>query len=1037
MNLVMHRMFRVQPHQEEFMSCRHIGLCAFLSVTWCVLPLLAQQPTASSGSTLSQVPPLIQFSNLATDERGNTMSGVVSITFSLYSSQQGGEPLWTETQNNVQLDSTGHYSVELGITQPNGVPTALFTTGEARWLGIEIAGQSQQPRVLLLSVPYALKAGDAATIGGLPPSAFVLAAPPNGAASAYTTESATGQSVSPATSTDVTTAGGTVDYLPLWDATSDITSSVLFQSATSPFKIGINTATPATTLDVKGAGTIRGTLSLPATGTATAAKGANSQPLSLAASSFNSSTSKAVNQTFQWQTEPAGNDTSTPSGTLHLLFGEGTAKPSETGLNIASNGLITFATGQTFPGPGTGSGTVTSVATGLGLTGGPITTSGTLAIDTTVVPQLNAANVFTGNQTVNGNVSATGLVTGAAFNIGTYTFAFGSYGFENAFLGFAGNTTLTGEYNTGSGFEALYSNTTGNYNTADGMDALFHNTAGVYNTADGMNALASNTTGYNNTASGAYALAGSTGNGNTANGYSALSQNTTGGNNTASGDGALYYNYYGNNNTALGYLAGPDSSSNNLSNTTAIGANAVVSESNALVLGGTGSNAVSVGIGTAKPAYTLDVQGSGRFTQPIVFAASQTFPGTGTITGVTAGTALTGGGSSGNVTLNVDTTKVVTGVTAGTDLTGGGTGGVQTLNLDTTKVPQLAAANTFSGTQTINNNVTINAASGYALTATSSSGFTGVNGVGYAGVLGSGTAYGVYGSASKGNIGVYGTSSGTGSYGLYGQNGTTSSTGLGVGSDTNIYAAGVWGDGGNNNTNPNVPGVMGTVDDGDAGVFANNSPDYYTVFAYNLNSSGPIFSAASPNGGCRIHSSGDLYCTGSNDAVVPIDVGRRKVALSAIESPKNWFEDFGSAQLSGGSAVVTLDPDFIQTVNTEREYMVIPVPNGECKGLYVTNKTATSFEVRELGGGTSSIHFDYRIVALRKNYENVRFADHTNEPDSVNEMIAKRHAARQHKMEPPKPPEQAALPEPPKLAPPKLPQKPPVPAPPRTSPPVP
>jgi hypothetical protein len=49
------------------------------------------------------VPPLIQFSNVATDEGGSSLSGVVSITFSLYSGQQGGEPLWTETQNNIQL----------------------------------------------------------------------------------------------------------------------------------------------------------------------------------------------------------------------------------------------------------------------------------------------------------------------------------------------------------------------------------------------------------------------------------------------------------------------------------------------------------------------------------------------------------------------------------------------------------------------------------------------------------------------------------------------------------------------------------------------------------------------------------------------------------------------------------------------------------------------------------------------------------------------------------------------------------------------
>src|SRR5580704_16075199 len=94
----------------------------FLSL---VLSLAAQ--SASSGSASSQVPPLIQFSSIATDDGGNTLSGVVSITFSLFSTQQGGEPLWAEKQN-VQLDSTGHYSIQLGITKPNGMPATLFTS---------------------------------------------------------------------------------------------------------------------------------------------------------------------------------------------------------------------------------------------------------------------------------------------------------------------------------------------------------------------------------------------------------------------------------------------------------------------------------------------------------------------------------------------------------------------------------------------------------------------------------------------------------------------------------------------------------------------------------------------------------------------------------------------------------------------------------------------------------------------------------------------------------------------------------------------
>jgi hypothetical protein len=152
---------------------KRLPVCVVVGLLSLTLTPAAQ---TASDSTTSPVPLMIQFSNVATDESGNLLSGEVSITFSFYNSQQGGEPLWTETQANVQLDPTGHYSVQLGITTPKGLPTTLFTSGRARWLAVRIAGQAEQPRVLLLSVPYALKAGDAATIGGLPPSAFVLAA---------------------------------------------------------------------------------------------------------------------------------------------------------------------------------------------------------------------------------------------------------------------------------------------------------------------------------------------------------------------------------------------------------------------------------------------------------------------------------------------------------------------------------------------------------------------------------------------------------------------------------------------------------------------------------------------------------------------------------------------------------------------------------------------------------------------------------------------------------------------------------------------
>jgi len=654
----------------------------------------AQQ--ADAPSTTAVVPRLVNFSGKATDPQGKLISGIAGITFSIYSTQYEGTPLWMETQN-VNADARGNYTVQLGASSAEGLPLDLFTSGEARWLGVRVNNGEELPRVLLLSVPYALKAADAQTLGGLPASAFVLAAPPNNSASTTSSGASAATVAPPATAV---TGTGTVGYVPLWDTTSDIVSSVLFQTGSgSTAKIGVNTTTPASTLDVKGGATVRGTLSLPATASATSTAGKISQPLTVAASAFNSTSSTALNQVFQWQAEPAGNDTASPSGTLNLLFGEGATKPSETGLHIASNGNITFATGQTFPGTGTitgittasgsglngggtsgalnlsltntcatnqvlqwngsawacaavGTGTITGVTAGTDLTGGGTSGAITLNLDTTKVPLLAAANTFTGNQAVNGNLSATGMLTGSGFQIGSTLFAFGSTTTANAFLGFAGNSTMTGTANTATGSSALQQNTTGFSNTASGSYALTANTSGDQNTAVGSNALQFNTTGYDNTAIGNLALfsnttavgntasgqgalwVNSTGNYNTASGTSALSSNTTGSNNTATGYQALPANTSGISNTASGYFAGAIVDGSNLigfnnsflgantalstgtlNDATAIGSNAEVSVSNAIVLGSilgtnyceaaSGCGNTSVGIGTTAPAATL------------------------------------------------------------------------------------------------------------------------------------------------------------------------------------------------------------------------------------------------------------------------------------------------------------------------------------------------------------------------------------------------------------------------------------------------
>jgi hypothetical protein len=219
------------------------------------------------------------------------------------------------------------------------------------------------------------------------------------------------------------------------------------------------------------------------------------------------------------------------------------------------------------------------------------------------------------------------------FRIGGDPFAFGSEIKQNVSLGFSGNLlmlTTGGGGNTAAGFAALLNNQIGTQNSAFGSNALASNTKGAMNTVAGSYAMASNTTGTGNTANGMFALRNNTtgvyntvsgyaglsgnitGSQNTATGSSALNSNTTGGGNTANGNAALSSNVTGYYNTAIGYAAGPDYKSPNLSYATAIGAGAIVSQSNALVLGGTGVYATNVGIGTATPSNILTIaQGSG------------------------------------------------------------------------------------------------------------------------------------------------------------------------------------------------------------------------------------------------------------------------------------------------------------------------------------------------------------------------------------------------------------------------------------------
>src|SRR5216684_2061801 len=143
-------------------------------------PNATAQATASEARLVPSetiIPRLVKFSGTLLDAQERPMIGPVGVTFALYARQTGGAALWIETQN-VTPDAHGNYTVLLGANSANGVPAELFVSGEARWLGIQVGQHPEHERILLVSVPYALKAGDAETLGGLPASAFVTTGVP-------------------------------------------------------------------------------------------------------------------------------------------------------------------------------------------------------------------------------------------------------------------------------------------------------------------------------------------------------------------------------------------------------------------------------------------------------------------------------------------------------------------------------------------------------------------------------------------------------------------------------------------------------------------------------------------------------------------------------------------------------------------------------------------------------------------------------------------------------------------------------------------
>ena len=397
--------------------------------------------TNNPALTSQSVPRLIMFSGTVRDLAGKPMTGPVDLNFAIYKEQTDAAPLWQETQT-LNVDEQGHYAALLGAMQAEGLPVDLFTSGEARWMGVSAGKLPEQPRVLLVSVPYALKAGDAETLGGKSASAYMLAPPAgSGTSQGSGTPGATGRAG--AASPELGTPGkptsgpkpnvagtGTKNYLPLWtDSVGTLGNSVIYQSSGL---VGIGTTTPAGKLDVVGS---VGHFLVDTSGAQFkfSRGGANYFLASTAGGYFDfvvngktpsdatASLKLAANGVVNFMAGNVGIGTLTPAQKLDV---SGNLKITGVG-----NALI-FPDGtvQHTAGSGSGGGTITGVTAGTGLSGGGTaggvtlnlkSASCTAGLALTGLPltcqpfATLSGNSFTGNQSITGTASIVSSGVGA------------------------------------------------------------------------------------------------------------------------------------------------------------------------------------------------------------------------------------------------------------------------------------------------------------------------------------------------------------------------------------------------------------------------------------------------------------------------------------------------------------------------------------------------------------------------------------------------------------------------------------------------